>query len=95
MCSEANTINFLFSLLKIKGLVVFLALLAHPQEALDKRHLVYCVRVVSVGCTSSTLILVQPTDITRKQYTKFSILKVTTADIKPFHDKNTLNLYHI
>jgi hypothetical protein len=28
---------------------MFRALLAHPQEALHKRHLVYCVRVVSVG----------------------------------------------
>jgi hypothetical protein len=26
------------------------ALLAHPQEALHKRHLVYCMRVMSVGC---------------------------------------------
>jgi hypothetical protein len=30
---------------------MFRALLAHPQEALNKRHLVYCVRVMSVGCT--------------------------------------------
>jgi hypothetical protein len=29
---------------------MFRALLAHPQEALQKRHLVYCVRVMSVGC---------------------------------------------
>jgi hypothetical protein len=29
------------------------ALLAHPQEALNKRHLVYCVRVMSVVCTNS------------------------------------------
>jgi hypothetical protein len=29
---------------------VFRALLAHPQEVLHKRHLVYCVRVMSVGC---------------------------------------------
>jgi hypothetical protein len=42
--------HFLFSLLRIKGLYMFRALLAHPQEALDKRHLVYCVRVMSVGC---------------------------------------------
>jgi hypothetical protein len=59
---------------------MFQALLAHPQEALHKRHLVYCVRVVSwlhqrwsgtgVGDTSTTPILVQPTDITRTQYTK-------------------------
>jgi hypothetical protein len=30
---------------------MFRALLAHPQEALYKRHLVYCVHVMSVGCT--------------------------------------------
>jgi hypothetical protein len=29
---------------------MFRALLAHPQEVLNKRHLVYCVRVMSVGC---------------------------------------------
>jgi hypothetical protein len=28
---------------------MFRALLAHPQEALNKRHLVYCVRVMSVA----------------------------------------------
>jgi hypothetical protein len=42
---------FVFNLLRIKGHYVFRALLAHPQEALNKRHLVYCVCVVSVGCT--------------------------------------------
>jgi hypothetical protein len=50
--------HFLFSLLKIKGLYVFLALLAHPQEVLHKRNLLYCVH------------LVQPTNITRTQYNK-------------------------
>jgi hypothetical protein len=29
---------------------MFRTLLAHPQEMLHKRHLVYCVRVMSVGC---------------------------------------------
>jgi hypothetical protein len=48
---------------------MFWALHAHPQEVLHKWHLVYCVRVVSVGCT----ILVQPTDITCTQYTKFHL----------------------
>jgi hypothetical protein len=43
--------RFLFGLLRIKGLYMFLALLAHPQEALHKRQLVYCVRVMLVGCT--------------------------------------------
>jgi hypothetical protein len=30
---------------------MFRALLAHPQEMLHKRHLVYCVRVMSLGFT--------------------------------------------
>jgi hypothetical protein len=30
---------------------MFLVLIFYPQEALYKRHLVYCVRVISVGCT--------------------------------------------
>jgi hypothetical protein len=29
-------------------------LLAHPQEALHERNLVYCVRVMSVGCVTKT-----------------------------------------
>jgi hypothetical protein len=29
---------------------MFRALLANPQEALHKWHLIYCVRVMSVGC---------------------------------------------
>jgi hypothetical protein len=43
--------QFLFSLLRIKGIYTFRALLVHPQEALNKRHLVYYVRLMSVGCT--------------------------------------------
>jgi hypothetical protein len=42
--------HFPFNLLRIKSLYMFLALLAHFQEVLHKRHLVYCVRVMSVGC---------------------------------------------
>jgi hypothetical protein len=49
--SETNVMHFLFSLLRIMGLYMLRALLAHPQEALNKRHLVYCVRVMSVSCT--------------------------------------------
>jgi hypothetical protein len=41
--SETNVMHFLFSLLRIKGLYVFRALLAHPQEGLHKQHLIYCV----------------------------------------------------
>jgi hypothetical protein len=49
---------------------MFRALLAYHQEELHKRHLVYYVRVMQVGCTSYTPFLVQPTDITRTQYIK-------------------------
>jgi hypothetical protein len=40
--------HFLFNLLRSKGLYMFQALLGHPQEEIQKRHLVYCVRVMSV-----------------------------------------------
>jgi hypothetical protein len=41
---------------------MFRALLAHPQEALHKRHLVYCVRIMSVavlwhGCSETATVL--------------------------------------
>jgi hypothetical protein len=47
--NETNVMHFSFNLLRIKGLYMFRALLAHPQEALHKRHLVYCVRIMPVG----------------------------------------------
>jgi hypothetical protein len=50
---ETNVMHFLFNLLRIKGLCMFRALLAYPQEALHKRHLVHCVRVMSVACTGA------------------------------------------
>jgi hypothetical protein len=50
--------HILFTLLGIKSLYMFRALLAHHQEALHKRQLVYCVRVAAV----------QPTDNTQEIY---------------------------
>jgi hypothetical protein len=47
---ETNVMHFSFNLLRIRGLYMFRALLAHPQEALHKRDLVYCLRIMSVGC---------------------------------------------
>jgi hypothetical protein len=38
--------QFLFNLLRIKGLYMFRALLSHLQEALLKRNLVYYMRVM-------------------------------------------------
>jgi hypothetical protein len=48
---------FSFNLLRIKSLYMFRALLAHPQDSLHKRDLVYCVRVMSVGCGTVTVSL--------------------------------------
>jgi hypothetical protein len=48
--SETNVMHFLFNLLRIKGLYMFRALLAHPQEVLQNRQLLYGVSVMSVGC---------------------------------------------
>jgi hypothetical protein len=56
--SETNLMHFLFSLLKIKGLYMFRALHAHPQEVLHERQLVYCVHVISVGCYQDWMELV-------------------------------------
>jgi hypothetical protein len=42
--TETNVMHFSFNLLRIKCHYMFQALLAHPQEALQKRHLVYCVQ---------------------------------------------------
>jgi hypothetical protein len=47
--NETNVMHFSFNLLKIKDLNMFRALIAHSQEALHKRHLVYCMRIMSVG----------------------------------------------
>jgi hypothetical protein len=43
--SETNVMHILFSLLRIKGLYVFRAVLVYLQEAVYKRHLACCVRV--------------------------------------------------
>jgi hypothetical protein len=51
MCqySETNVMHFIFNLLRFKSLYMFRTLFAHPQEALNKWHLVYCGLVMSVG----------------------------------------------
>jgi hypothetical protein len=49
-CNETKVMHFSFTLLRIKSLYMFRALVAHLQEALNKRHSVYWVRIMSVGC---------------------------------------------
>jgi hypothetical protein len=53
-------LHFSFNLLKIKGLYMFRALRTHPQKVLNKRDLLYCVRVSSVCSFTAT---VQPTAV--------------------------------
>jgi hypothetical protein len=48
--TETNVRHFLFNFLRIKGLYMFRTVLTHPQQILYKRHLVYCVSVVSYDC---------------------------------------------
>jgi hypothetical protein len=50
--NKTNVMNFLFNLLRIKCLYMLRTSLAHPLEALHKRHLVNCVRVMSVPLQS-------------------------------------------
>jgi hypothetical protein len=69
-----NMMHFSFNLLRIKGLYMFRALLAHPQEATHKRHFVYCVRMSVVCGTVATV--PQTTDI-RTQYTKCRLCSVS------------------
>jgi hypothetical protein len=69
---ETNMMQFLFSLLKIMGLYMLRALLAHTQEALqsDIWYIACVLCQLAAPGLSSTSILVQPTDISRMQYTK-------------------------
>jgi hypothetical protein len=60
--------QLLFNLLRNKGLYMIRALLDYPQEAPNKRHLAYCVRVMSVGCPRIEVELVKPTDNTHAIY---------------------------
>jgi hypothetical protein len=53
--NATNVMHFSFNLLRIECLYIFRALLAHPQEALHKRHLVYCVGIMSVGSATTVL----------------------------------------
>jgi hypothetical protein len=51
--------HFSFNLFRTTGLYVFRALLAHPQGVLHKRHLLCCVRVMSIGC-GTVVVKLQP-----------------------------------
>jgi hypothetical protein len=75
--NETNVMHFSFNLLRIKGLCMFRALLAHPQEALHIRHMEYFVRM-SVGCGTVALQTCQY-DKTNKMYFLYSVHYELTA----------------
>jgi hypothetical protein len=52
-----------------QSLYMFRALLAHSQDSLQKRHLVCCVRVMSVGCGTVAVKLL----VYSKHYTPASV----------------------
>jgi hypothetical protein len=74
--NETSVMHFSFSLLRIKGLYMFRALFAHLQEVLHKRHLVYCMRIMSVGCATIEVKL-QPTYILCTQYTSCRLCRAS------------------
>jgi hypothetical protein len=43
---------------------MFRSLHAHPQEALHKRHLVYFLRIMSVGTVAFVVVSLQPCQLT-------------------------------
>jgi hypothetical protein len=50
--NETSVMHISFSLLRIKGLYMFRTSFAHLQEVPHKRHLVYCMRIMSVCCAT-------------------------------------------
>jgi hypothetical protein len=55
--NETNVMHFSLNVLRNKGLYMFRALGARPQEALYIWHWVYCLRIMSVGSWNSQLTL--------------------------------------
>jgi hypothetical protein len=60
-CNGTNVMHFSFNLLRIKGLYMFRALLAYPQEGLHKRHLLYSIACIrSQYCIASAYYAAPP-----------------------------------
>jgi hypothetical protein len=74
--------HFSFSLLRIKGLCMFRALIAHPQDALHKRHLVHYVRMMSVGCGTVAVNCNRATTTTSHPYVRPKLIPETSCSFK-------------
>jgi hypothetical protein len=66
-----NVKHFLFSLLRIKDIYIFQALLDHPHEALQSGTWYNACMLCQLAAPGP---MVPPTDITRTQYTKCRFL---------------------
>jgi hypothetical protein len=84
--------HFSFSLLEIKGLYMFRALLAHPQEVLHERHLVYCVRIMLVVCGT---VAVSPSHWTLATQKKLAYLSFHCLDHPPLSPGLAPSDYHL
>jgi hypothetical protein len=65
---------------------MFRALLAHPQEVLNKRHLVYCVRIMSVGCGTVAVKL----QLCHSQLTLYARNTPNAVCVAPTEDKQVM-----
>jgi hypothetical protein len=65
---------------------MFRSLLAHPQEALHKRHLVYCVRILAVGY-GTTAVKLQPC---RSQLTLYASNIPNAVCVSPPEDEQLM-----
>jgi hypothetical protein len=65
---------------------MFRALLAHPQEAIHKRHLVYWVRVMSVGCTT----IAGPLQSCHSQLTLYARSIISAVCVAPPEDEQVM-----
>jgi hypothetical protein len=79
--NETNVMHFSFNLLRIKASTFFEHYITHPQEALNKRRLVYCIRIMSVGCvTIATLLQTCHSELTLYQRTIPNAVCVAPAE---------------
>jgi hypothetical protein len=97
MLTSTNVMHFSFSLLRIRGLYMFRALLAHPQKVLNKRNLVYCMHITPVYCGTvavkmqpchSILILFCYIWLRTKAYIIVKLVECSTSFVHPFTNRS-------
>jgi hypothetical protein len=85
--NKINVMHFSFNLLRIKGLYMYRALLTYPQEVLNTRHLVHCMRRMSVGCGTFAVNSLQ---LCYRQLTLYARNKPGSVCVTPPEDKQVM-----